>query len=408
MTGPKGDAGIRRCRPGSTTGETDMASTDALVDASNRSVAPRLDLPFVDLARQHRAARAQLDAAYDRVITRGSFTLGDEVDAFEREFARFVGVKDAIGVGSGTDALHFALRACGVGPGDEVITAVNTFAATAEAIVMCGATPVFVDIDEATYLMDLHAFENAITAKSRAVVPVHLYGQCVDMTRLLDIAARNGLKVIEDACQAHGAQLHGYRAGAAGDAGCFSFYPSKNLGALGDGGMVTTNDAGIARRVRSLRNHGEDDRRLHVESGYCSRLHGLQAAFLRAKLPFLEEWNSLRIETAGLFDDALADSGIITPATAPGALHVHHLYVVRVRERDRVRQALAERGIQTAIHYAVPLHLEPAFAGCGYARGDFPVAERVVGEILSLPMYPYISEDEALGAAAALREVARV
>ena len=229
-------------------------------------------IPFVNLRRLHSEVGDALEWAFHNVVTAGAFTLGDKVEKFEESFAAYVGVAHAIGVGSGTDALHFALRACGVGPGDEVITAVNTFAATAEAIMMAGARPVFVDVDEHTLLMDLDAVEAALTKNTRAIIPVHLYGQSVDMVRLMDIARRAGVKVVEDACQAHGARCGVYRAGSLGDAGCFSFYPSKNLGALGDGGIVTTDDEAIATRIRSLRNHGEDASRLHVEPGYCSRL----------------------------------------------------------------------------------------------------------------------------------------
>ncbi len=369
---------------------------------------PTRAIPFVDLTRQHQAIRAQLDAAFARVVDRGSFTLGEEVSAFEIEFAQYVGVGEAVGVGSGTDALHFALRACGVQPGDEVITAVNTFAATAEAIVMCGARPRFVDIDPDTYLMDLSAMESAITPSTKAIIPVHLYGQCVDMARVMEIARRRGIKVVEDACQAHGARANGHAAGAAGDAGCFSFYPSKNLGALGDGGMVVTNDPEIAARVGLLRNHGEDASRLHVESGYCSRLHGLQAALLRAKLPYLDEWNGLRRQAASQYDDVFAGQPVITPVVRPNAHHVYHLYVVQVEDRDAVQAGFAERQVQTGIHYAVPLHLEPAFRDVGYARGDFPAAEAVIPRILSLPMYPYLGYDEVSAVASALEVVARV
>jgi dTDP-4-amino-4,6-dideoxygalactose transaminase len=362
-------------------------------------------ISFVDLGRQHRRISADLRAAFDRVVDNGSFTLGSEVEAFETEFAAFVGCAQAVGVGSGTDALHFVLRACGVGEGDEVITAVNTFAATAEAIVMAGARPVFVDIDPATYLMDLDAVEHAITPATKAIIPVHLYGQCVDMRRVIEIARRHGLKVIEDACQAHGATRDGLSAGAAGDAGCFSFYPSKNLGALGDGGIVTTNDPAIADRVRSLRSHGEDANRLHVEVGYCSRLHGLQAGLLRAKLPHLADWNALRIQAARTYLRELAGACVDLPAALPDAHHVYHLFVVRVRDRERVRAELGTRGVQTAIHYSVPLHLEPAFAGLGYARGDFPNAEDAVREIVSLPMFPYLTDDEVRYVARCVAEV---
>jgi dTDP-4-amino-4,6-dideoxygalactose transaminase len=365
-------------------------------------------IPFVDLRRMHDMAAEELEAAFHRVVERGSFTLGEEVEGFEHEFADYVGTEHAIGVGSGTDALHLALRACGVGPDDEVVTAVNTFAATAEAIVMCGATPVFVDIDDATSLMDLDALERAITGRTRAVIPVHLYGQCVDMKRVLGIAQQHDLRVIEDACQAHGAVRDGLRAGAGGDAGCFSFYPSKNLGALGDGGCVVTSDGAVADRVRALRNHGEDRSRLHTESGYCTRLHGLQAAFLRAKLKRLDDWNLSRRMAAEWYDESLEGVSLARPTTVPGATHVFHLYVVRVGSRDAVRARLGELGIQSGVHYAVPLHLEPAFEELGYGRGDFPIAEQAATEILSLPMYPYMEEVEVEMVAVALREVAGV
>jgi dTDP-4-amino-4,6-dideoxygalactose transaminase len=359
-------------------------------------------IPFVDLARLHEHVRGSLERAFRDVVSECSFTLGPHVERFEEEFASFVGVAHAVGVGSGTDALHFALRACGVGAGDEVITAVNTFAATAEAILMAGARPVFVDVDECTLLMDMDAVQAAITEKTRAIIPVHLYGQSVDMIRLMDIARRAGVKVVEDACQAHGASCGAYRVGSLGDVGCFSFYPGKNLGALGDGGIVTTDNEAIAARIRSLRNHGEDASRLHVESGYCSRLHALQAAFLSAKLPHLERWNSMRTQTAALYDRLLARSGVVLPGRAESVSHVFHLYVIRVGSRDRLRAELADQGIQTGIHYAVPLHLEPAFAGLGYSRGEFPVAERAAASIVSLPMYPFLSEDEVARVAEAV------
>jgi dTDP-4-amino-4,6-dideoxygalactose transaminase len=242
--------------------------------------------------------------------------------------------------------------------------------------------------------MNLDAVEAALTERTRAIIPVHLYGQSVDMVRLSDIARRAGVKVIEDACQAHGALCGARRVGSLGDAGCFSFYPGKNLGALGDGGIVTTDDEAIATRIRSLRNHGEDASRLHVESGYCSRLHGIQASFLSAKLPHLEQWNSMRVQTAALYDQLLAQSGSILPGRAEGVSHVFHLYVIRVDNRDELRAQLSDQGIQTGIHYAVPLHLEPAFADLGYGPGAFPVAEQAAKSIISLPMFPFLSEAE--------------
>jgi dTDP-4-amino-4,6-dideoxygalactose transaminase len=351
-------------------------------------------VPFVDVARQHQRVAGDLEAAFARVVAHGGFTLGPEVSDFEQAFARFVGTEESVGVASGTDALHFALRACGVGAGDEVVVPANTFAATAEAVVMAGARPVFVDIDPRTYLMDLDALQSAITPKTTAVIPVHLYGQCVDMRRVNEIAKAHGVRVIEDACQAHGASRDGLAAGSAGDAAAFSFYPSKNLGALGDGGAVTTNDPEIAKRVRSLRNHGEDGRRLHTEVGYCSRLHSLQAALLGVKLTHLAEWNESRRRSAAFYAEKLAGTGIEPPLAVDGATHVYHVYVVRVPDRELFREVLARSGIQTGVHYAVPLHLEPAFADLGFERGDFPQAERAAKEIVSLPMFPYLQEAE--------------
>lgn len=353
----------------------------------------RIDL--IDLGRQHRAIAAELDAAIDRCRRRSSFTLGEDVESFEAEFAAFCGTRYAVGVNSGTDALHFALRAVGVGEGDEVITAVNTFTATAEAILMCGARPVFVDVDPATALLDLAAVEAAIGDKTKAVVPVHLYGQLADMEGIAAIVRSRGIKVVEDACQAHGAMSNGRRAGAFGDAGCFSFYPSKNLGGMGDGGIVVTGDAGIADLVRALRCHGEDSERNHILAGYCSRLHGLQAAVLRVKLGHLDEWNACRREAARWYDDALAGT---SPKGRLGARfddgHVYHLYVVRTEDRDQVQKRLAEQGIGTGVHYRAPLHLEPAYQHLGLGTGEFPVAEELAREILSLPMHPHLTRPE--------------
>ena len=366
-------------------------------------------IPFVNLQRLHQMMGNSLEAAFFTVVKDASFTMGPKLETFEDNFASYIGVQHAVGVGSGTDALHLALRACGVGPGDEVITVANTFAATAEAIIMAGARPVFVDVSEDTLLMELDDVEAAVTENTRAIIPVHLYGQPVDMDRLMAFAQPRGIKVVEDACQSHGARCGKFRAGGIGDVGCFSFYPSKNLGALGDGGMVTTDDDEIADRIRLLRNHGEEgSSRLHVESGYCTRLHTLQAAFLNEKLPYLDEWNALRMRAAALYDDMLAPADVVLPVRRDGVTHVYHLYVIRVSDRDQVRQELGERGIQTGIHYAVPLHLEPAFADLGYSAGDFPVAERAAASILSLPMYPYIEFDEVARVCEAVGEVTHV
>lgn len=362
-------------------------------------------IPFVNLQRQHMAMGNALEGAFHGVLGEAAFTLGPKVASFESAFASYIGVKHAVGVGSGTDALFLALKACGVGAGDEVITAVNTFAATAEAIMMAGARPVFVDVHDDTLLMDLDAVESAITPNTRAIIPVHLYGQPVDMQRLMELAKGRGIKVVEDACQSHGARCGVYRTGGIGDAGCFSFYPSKNLGALGDGGIVTTDDDDIAAHIRLLRNHGEDASRLHVEQGYCTRLHAIQAAFLTEKLPYLDDCNALRMRAATLYGDLLSDADLLLPTHTRGVTHVYHLYVVRVRDRDRFRERLEGRGIQTGIHYAVPLHLEPAFAWLGYSQGDFPVAERAAEAIVSLPMYPYIDYEEVARVCETIAEV---
>lgn len=364
-------------------------------------------VPFVDLGRQHQEIARELIDACRRVTDRSSFTLGHEVEAFEKDFAAFVGTSEGIGVGSGTDALLLSLRAYGIGAGDEVVTAANTFVATAEAIALCGATPVFADVDEDTLLIDPAAVEAAITERTAAIIPVHLHGHCCDMNRLSEIAARHGVKVIEDACQAHGASFHERRAGSLGDVGCFSFYPSKNLGALGDGGFVTTDDPILAEKIRQLRAHGEDASRVHGEIGYTSRLDGMQAAFLRVKLPLLERWNSRRQQAAAAYKSELAGSSAILPATQAGSSHVHHVFAVRVRERNSVRVRLAEAGVHTAVHYPIPVHLEPAFAYLGGQPGQFPIAEKAAGELLSLPMFPYLHADEIAQVSDALLEALR-
>ncbi|MHB8840621.1 MAG: DegT/DnrJ/EryC1/StrS family aminotransferase [Candidatus Aquicultor sp.] len=353
-------------------------------------------IPFVDLKSHHSFLSAEIEAAITKVLAEGGFTLGNTVKTFEGEFAAFCGTRYAAGVGSGTDALHFALRALGVGPGDEVITVPNTFIATVEAIIMAGARPVFVDIDEDTYLMDTSKLEGAITKKTKAIIPVHLYGQPADMVEIMRIAAKYELKVVEDACQAHGAKLDGNRVGCFGDAACFSFYPSKNLGGIGDGGIVVTNDGAIQERITSLRNHGQVDKYSHVESGFCSRLHGVQAAVLSVKLNHLDRWNKARRYNARVYDSFFRDSPVVTPAHTPHPAgdHVYHLYVVRVDGRDDLREHLAGRGIETGIHYPVPLHLQPSLKEYGYKKGDFPVTERVVEEIVSLPMFPELKESD--------------
>lgn len=349
-------------------------------------------IPLVDLVSQHWFLGDEIMAAVGDVITQGSFTLGSEVTKFEEEFAQYCGANYAIGVGSGTDALHFALRALGVGHGDEVITAPNTFIATVEAIIMCGARPVFVDIEESTYLIDPAHLEDAITERTKAIIPVHLYGQPADMEEICGIAKNHGIKVIEDACQAHGASIDDVRVGSLGDAACFSFYPSKNLGGIGDGGIVVTNDKVISEQVKILRNHGESGKNNHIEMGFCSRLHGIQAAALRVKLKFLDRWNKARRFNAETYNLFFEDAAVVKPYCKESNYHVYHLYVIRSKNRDGLRDYLAERGIDTGIHYPMPIHLQPSMKKYGYKQGDFPVAEEMAGEIISLPMFPELKE----------------
>lgn len=351
-----------------------------------------LKIPFLDLAATHESLREELEDAIRAVISGGIFVGGPFVEVFEREFAAFCACEHAAGVGSGTEALWLALLACGVGPGDEVVTVPSTFIATAEAISYCGAKPVFVDVEERSRTMDPARLEAAITPKTRAVVPVHLFGQPADMDPILAIARERRIFVIEDACQAHGAEYKGRRAGSMGDAGCFSFYPGKNLGALGEAGAVVTNNSELARRVRMLRDHGQARKYHHTFVGWNSRMDGIQAAVLRVKLKRLEEWNAARRRNAAFYNDLLAgEEGVATPVEAPYARHVYHLYAPRVPHRDRLIAALAEEGIECGIHYPVPLHLQEAYRPLNHRRGDFPEAERLAEEVLSLPMYPELT-----------------
>ena len=352
-------------------------------------------IPFVDLKAQYRSIKGEIDAAVHGVLESCQFTLGSEVALFEAEFAAYCGGAHGIGVNTGTSALHLALLAAGVGPGDEVVTVPFTFIATVSAIDYIGAQPVFVDIDPLTFTMDVSALEAAITERTRAIVPVHLYGQPADMDPILEIAQRHGLRVIEDACQAHGAEYKGRRVGSLGDLGCFSFYPGKNLGACGEGGMVVTDDPELARRVRMLRDWGGERRYEHLIKGYNFRLEGLQGAVLRVKLAHLDRWTRARQRTAHHYDTLLADSDVQTPLTRTGVRHVHHLYVVRSTRRQALQQALGEQDIQTGIHYPTPVHLLPAFAELGHRPGDFPQAEQAAREVLSLPMYAELDVEQA-------------
>jgi dTDP-4-amino-4,6-dideoxygalactose transaminase len=357
---------------------------------SDASQATRL--PLVDLHRQHSNLRRELDVAIERVFETSDFILGAEALAFESEFAAFCGAEYAIACGNGTDALELALSALGVKPNDEVITVANTFAATAEAIVRVGATPRFVDVEADTLLMDLTQVEHAITPLTTAIIPVHLYGNCVDMEKLISLAHRRGLKVIEDAAQAHGAIVGGRRAGTFGDAGTFSFYPGKNLGAVGDAGAVVTSNRDVAHSISSARDHGRSGKYEHEVVGRNSRMDGLQAAILRVKLGHLEEWNRRRRQLAARYRFLLEDLPAVRPvAAAEGA--VYHLFVVECDRRDDVRRRLDAAGISTGVHYPIPLHLQRAFANAGGMRpGSLPVSERSAGRILSLPIFPEMAD----------------
>jgi dTDP-4-amino-4,6-dideoxygalactose transaminase len=351
---------------------------------TDRSI-PRV--PFVDLAAQYATIAEEIDGAVSEVLRGMDFILGRSVRLFEEEFAAFCEAEYAVGVDSGTSALELALRACGIGPGDEVVTVANTFIATALAISYVGATPVLVDIDPQTYAMDVSGLERAIGARTKAVVPVHLYGHPADMDPILELAQHHGLVVIEDACQAHGARYKGKRVGSLGHAAAFSFYPAKNLGAYGDGGMVVTNDERVAESVRMLRNYGQREKYHHVLRGYNRRLDTLQAAVLRVKLQYLKAWNGARRQHARRYGELFACSPVAVPAEADYAEHVYHLYVIRVQDRDALRIYLHDQGIATGIHYPVPIHLQPAYRDLGYGQGSFPVTEECAGQILSLPMY---------------------
>jgi dTDP-4-amino-4,6-dideoxygalactose transaminase len=353
-------------------------------------------IKFVDLQAQYASIQAEVDAAILRVLRHSDFILGRDVTQFEEEFATYCGAKHAVAVTSGTDALHLALRALAVGPGDEVITTPHTFIATAEAISATGARPVFVDIDPETYTLDPNLLEAAITERTRVVIPVHLYGQSADMDPILEICRRHGLWVVEDAAQAHGAEYKGRRVGTIGDVAAFSFYPGKNLGAYGDAGAVTTDSEEIATRVRLLSNHGSATKYEHVIIGLCSRMDTIQAAILRVKLPHLPRWTEQRRQVAAWYQHGLsATPGIETPSEPEWARAVYHLYVVRVNDRARVQSALAGVGVATQIHYPKPVHLQPAYAHLGYEPGDFPHAEKAAAEVLSLPMYPELSREQS-------------
>ena len=352
-----------------------------------------IEVPFLDLKAQHAPLRDQFDRAIAKVIDSGAFAGGPFVTKFEDEFAAFCGCEHAIGLGNGTEALWLTLLALGVGPGDEVITVPTTFMATAEAISYCGARPVFVDIDERTYTMDPAEIQAAITDKTKAIIPVHLFGQPADMDPILEIARAHNLFVIEDAAQAHGAEYKNRKAGTLGDAGCFSFYPSKNLGAFGEAGAVVTNNFKLQEKIRMLRDHGQVRKYYHAMIGWNCRMDGIQAAVLSVKLQHLKRGNDLRRAHAVKYDEALAKiENLVIPIEATYAKHVYHVYAIRVKERVKLMQSLADRGIGCGVHYPLPIHLQEAYRDLSYKRGAFPIAERTAEEFVSLPMFPELTE----------------
>jgi dTDP-3-amino-3,4,6-trideoxy-alpha-D-glucose transaminase len=362
-------------------------------------------VPFIRLDSASPELFAELMEVVERIAGKSAFTLGPELERFEQAFASFCGTEHAAGVSSGTAALEIALRALGVGPGDEVIVPTYSFIATAEAVSTVGATPVIVDVEEETALITAEAVERALSARTRCVIPVHLFGRPVDMDPLLALCRERGIAVVEDACQAHGALYRGRPVGSLGDAGCFSFYPTKNLGGWGDGGALVTSDPDLDHKVRLLRSHGEGTRHKHELATGTHRLDTLQAAILEVKLRHLPEWNQRRRDAAAALRAGLEGSSVISPAAAaPGSDHVYHLFVVRCAYRDALRDHLDSRGIASAIHYPTPIHLQPAYAGAGLGRGDLPVAERLASENCSLPIFPAIEDSQIAEIVAAVED----
>lgn len=351
-------------------------------------------VPFVDLKAQYASIKNEVDAAIARVVENTSFIMGPQVAAFEKAFAEYLGARFCIGVNSGTAALQLALIACGIGSGDEVIIPSLTFFATAEAVSVLGAKPVFVDIDPVSYTVAASAIEKAITPRTRAIMPVHLYGQAADLDPILEIAKQYNLRVVEDAAQAHGAEYQGRRVGAIGDTGCFSFYPSKNLGAYGEAGAVVTNDEALAEKLRLLRDHGSTSKYAHAIVGYNFRMEEIQAAVLGVKLPHLDDWNNHRRERAAVYNDLLKDSGFTLPRELDYARHIYHVYAVQTENRDELQRHLTAAGIQTGVHYPIPIHLQPAYASFGYGAGALPFTEQLSERVLSLPMFPELSDDQ--------------
>ncbi|MEQ1945541.1 MAG: DegT/DnrJ/EryC1/StrS family aminotransferase [Bryobacteraceae bacterium] len=362
-------------------------------------------IPLVDLQAQYQTIKDEIRVAIDAVLNSSQYVLGKQVADFERAFAQYCETSHCVGVNTGTSALHLALLAAGVGPGDEVVTVPFTFVATVAAICYTGARPVFVDIDPESFTMNPAQLEKAISPRTKVILPVHLYGQPADMDPIMEIARGRNLIVIEDAAQAHGARYRGRRVGGIGDIGCFSFYPGKNLGAYGEGGGVTTNNDEFARTIRMLRDWGQEKKYHHDLRGYNYRLEGIQGAVLDVKLPRLDQANERRVAHAALYDELLADSGVQTPRPTTWGTHVYHVYAVRVRQREELQRELTAAGVQTGIHYPIPVHLTKAYSNLGYTRGDFPEAERAANEVLSLPMFPELTSEQVNTVASAVRSV---
>ena len=363
-----------------------------------------IKVPYLDLKAQYQSIKPEIDAAISRVLDSCQFVLGPEVAAFEQEFAAYCGAAECIALNSGTSALHLALLAAGAGPGDEVITVPFTFVASVAAVTYSGARPVLIDIDPRSFTMDPAAIEAAITPRTKVILPVHLYGQSADMDPIMEVARRHKLIVIEDAAQAHGAKYKGRAVGSIGDMGCFSFYPGKNLGAYGEGGAVTTNNAEHARTVRMLRDWGQDRKYHHVLRGFNYRMEGFQGAILRVKLRHLDAWTNQRRAVVGQYNELLADCSVQRPPEMPWGRHVYHVYTLRSEDRDGLQASLQADGIQTGIHYPVPVHLQPAYADLGYGRGAFPAAEEAARQVLSLPLYPELSSEAVAEVAAAVKK----
>ena len=353
-----------------------------------------MKIPVFDLKRQYKYLKTELDNAFANVFESGNFVLGENVRLFEEEFANYLGAGFAVGVGSGTEALHLSLKACDIGPGDEVITVPNTAVPTISAISFAGARPVLVDVTPDTYTIDTKKIEKKITDKTKVIMPVHFYGHSAEMEQIIKLAEAHNLKIVEDACQAHGAQYNGKNVGTLGNMGCFSFYPTKNLGAYGDGGIVVTNDEELYNKLIMLRNYGEVKKFTSKIEGFNSRLDEIQAAALRVKLKHLDTWTNRRREIATQYQQLLFNSNVQLPCERQWAKHVYHLFVIRTNKRDALKDYLQERGVGTHIHYPIPIHFQEAYKKLGYKMGDFPISERNAGEILSLPIYPELTTEE--------------